>query len=89
MTREQHGFEVRGSTNTWIFSVVNSMVLRVRGWLNLGCEGTSAAEEQGMWSTEFKLYVDFQVRGASVPLTLASFKDQLYVSQDSPDKQNQ
>lgn len=53
-----------------------------------------------LWKVEFRKdrvaedrwmgrVVDFQVCGMSAPLTLASFKGQLYISQDSPEKQNQ
>ena len=66
MALEKHRFELCGSTYIQIFfSIVNATVLHDPTLFEF-----VDMEEPQMWRAEYKLYMDFQLCGGPVPLTL-------------------
>lgn len=64
------------------FPIVNAAVLH-NPWSVESADAKLRIQSTCLQRTNYKLYMDFQLCWGLVPLTLALFKDQLYLAQDT------
>ena len=84
LTLKQHGFELCRSTyiqiffNSKYYGITQSTAGCNLQMQNLGYGGTLNMEELRIRSADYRLYIDFQLRGGWAPLTPSLLKGQLY-----------